>query len=178
MKEQETHDVWGDYAKFLSRRGGYIPPRKGTSNDAAHPPIHPVKCKPMSAFSNDKEWQLYELITKHFLAVCSDDARGQASRIDVALGDEEFHVSGLIINQNNFLEIWGTFEPWCAKTLPRFDGELTLDSLTLESGQTSAPDLISEVELITRMDKVSRYLDDDQSIFSSESEQTPRCMSI
>lgn len=37
---------------------------------------------------------MYELVVRHFLACCSDDARGQRTTIKVEMGGETFTATG------------------------------------------------------------------------------------
>lgn len=74
---QEDHPQWGQYARRLLE-GGFRQPRRGKGDDAAHPAIHPTK--PGTDLQGD-EARIYELITRHFLACCSDDAKVMLSRL-------------------------------------------------------------------------------------------------
>ena len=47
-------------------------PRNGKNDDKAHPPIHPVK-NPNNAKLTGPEQKLFELVCRHFLAICSHD---------------------------------------------------------------------------------------------------------
>ncbi|CBZ54216.1 putative DNA topoisomerase III alpha [Neospora caninum Liverpool] len=80
--------AWGAYAQKLVE-GDFLWPRDGARDDKAHPPIHPLKLMQRSEFEKEDEWktkvnsgglctrlQLYEFITRHFLACC----RGRISR--------------------------------------------------------------------------------------------------
>ena len=52
---------------------------------AAHPPIHPVRCVPPGELESDEERAVYELVTRHFLACCAKDAKGNQTRIKVQI---------------------------------------------------------------------------------------------
>ena len=60
---------------------------------AAHPPIHPVKAVELADLENDEERGVYELITRHFLACCAQDAKGSQTKIkvEIPLGGEVKH---------------------------------------------------------------------------------------
>jgi DNA topoisomerase III len=60
---------------------GYEPPRNGTKDDKAHPPIHPVKSMTRQQAESDLEYKIYELIARHFLACCSKSAVGNETNI-------------------------------------------------------------------------------------------------
>jgi DNA topoisomerase-3 len=52
------------------------PPRRGNQDDKAHPPIHPVKNAERESLEDEKEWKIYELLSRHFLATLSKNAVG------------------------------------------------------------------------------------------------------
>lgn len=74
VSEQCASPAWGAYAQSLVD-GGFQWPRNGSKDDEAHPPIHPTKFLPPGEGEGD-ERALYELIARHFLACCSNDAQG------------------------------------------------------------------------------------------------------
>jgi DNA topoisomerase IA len=57
-------------------------PKAGKTDDQSHPPIHPTK------YTNeltDKHKAIYELIVRHFLATCSDDAIGRETTVHLLI---------------------------------------------------------------------------------------------
>ena len=75
ITEQRAHPDWGAFATRLQDNGGFEFPRSGAGDDNAHPPIHPTKMIPLDQLQGD-ERKLYELVTRHFLAVCSKVSAG------------------------------------------------------------------------------------------------------
>lgn len=151
---QNSNPVWGEYVSQLLDHGGYREPTNGQSDDQAHPPIHPVKSCNRSDFRNDQEWRVYDLITRHFLACCSDDAHGHQTSIAIEMGGELFSVSGLVIQQRNYLDIY-SFDKWTGKQLPELKIADTFYSPSLEivEGKTEPPPLLTEADLIKTMDR-------------------------
>ncbi|KAJ3193188.1 DNA topoisomerase 3-alpha [Irineochytrium annulatum] len=147
----QTQDPrWSAYATGLEN-GGFVFPRGGGHNDQAHPPIHPTKC---GAGLDGDNARLYEFITRRFLACCSANARGHETSVDLVIAGERFTASGLVIQQRNYLEIY-TYDKWNASTLIPFQRNETVQphSLQLVSGKTTGPQLLSEAELISAMEK-------------------------
>ena len=139
-------------------------PRKGKNNDKAHPPIHPTK---VATELNGEDKSVYEFVTKRFLACCSDDALGQKTTVEIEIHGERFtaggsfihmeaalHVVGLQVLARNYLEVY-TYEKWTDAPMPIFQvGELfEPTSLQMTEGKTTAPQLLTEADLITTMDK-------------------------
>ncbi|CAM6099776.1 unnamed protein product [Calypogeia fissa] len=156
VREQIPHFVWGDYAQRLLDPASNLwrQPSDGGHNDKAHPPIHPTRfSQGEHSWSNDHK-RLYELVVRHFLACVSQPAVGYSTSATVDIAGEKFSASGLMITAKNYLEIY-TYENWGASTLPTFDlgQQFIPDSLTLDSGMTGPPPLLSEADLISLMDK-------------------------
>jgi DNA topoisomerase-3 len=157
------NSVWGSFASRLLQRdtGLYAGPRRGTKDDQAHPPIHPLKSAERSDFDNFDEYRVYELVCRHFLACLAKDAKGSASHVEVILSEgragvrEKYHADGLTVLELNWLEIY-PYSKWTSTAvLPvmTVGDQLTVCSLEKTSGQTEAPSAISEPELLTLMDK-------------------------
>ena len=72
--------------------GKFVHPRRGRDNDNSHPPIHPTRYVNNLA---GEEKKLYDFIVRHFLACCSDDARGLETKIEISIASERFHANGL-----------------------------------------------------------------------------------
>ncbi|GAW82104.1 DNA topoisomerase 3 [Plasmodium gonderi] len=154
VHELKKNNIFGFYAKKLTENNNFRQPRKGKLNDKAHPPIHPVKNMNKTENVDEKEWKIYELICRHFLAVCSDDAIGFNSKVIAEIGKEEFFCKGLKIIKKNYLEIY-IYEKWNDKIIPPFQihEEFYPYSLLIEEGITQPPKYLSECDLLSLMDK-------------------------
>ena len=97
---------------------------------------------------------VYELVTRHFLACCGRDAIGDETVVRIRVGQESFSATGLMIMEQNFLEVY-TYMKWSDKSLPVFqEGETIMPTeMLMRSGHTTAPQPLTEYELITLMDK-------------------------
>lgn len=151
LVEQQVGDPrWGNFAQKILADGG-ARPRVGKKTDNAHPPIHPTK-------KNDgltgREANLYELITRHFLACVSKDAVGNETTISIVMNGEEFTATGLVIFELNYLEVY-TYFKWNAKEVPQFQvhEEFVPDSVVMNESRTVPPKLLTESELIALMEK-------------------------
>jgi DNA topoisomerase-3 len=150
---QRADPEWGAYAtSLLDEAGKFVWPRAGRNNDQSHPPIHPTK--PGGELTG-VERSLYELVARHLLACCSDDARGRQTTLVVRVGDDErFQAEGVMIDARNFLDVY-KYVTWSARTLPVFaNGErVQPEALEMLSGQTTAPLPLNEHDLISKMDE-------------------------
>ena len=132
-------------------------PRNGQHDDQAHPPITPCKAVDPNTISNITQRNVYLLVVKHYLACCSRDAVGRETQLTVKIATEEFIATGLMILEKNWLEIYEPWERWSTGQgeIPNLQvgSRVTPHSLVLKDGRTTPPQPISEVELISLMDR-------------------------
>lgn len=142
---------WGPFADSLVTQGRYGVPRLGRNNDKAHPPIHPTKAGGPLAGDDAR---VYEFIVRSYLAACSQDAKGSKTVINAAVGPEHFHTQGVIVTERNYLDVY-PYERWNEREMPDLPQGLELEprELTMGCGKTTAPQLLSESDLIGTMDK-------------------------
>lgn len=156
IQEHRNHSLWGNFATEMAEGGKFMWPRPGGKDDQAHPPIHPTKCVELGDLQNEDERRVYDLITRHFLAACSTDAKGNLStfKIEIPHGGEGFTTTGLMVLERNWLEVYSKYESWGGNKVPTLDVGDTLypSRLMLAQGRTTPPEPISEAELISTMD--------------------------
>jgi len=102
----------------------------------------------------DEEKRVYEFVVRRFLACCSDDAKGELTTVDIVYGPEEFHASGLIVLQRNYLDVY-PYDKWeSSQQLPQYTvGETFIPTeAKMTEGKTSPPGYLTEPELIALMD--------------------------
>ena len=152
IRKQVQDNNWGEYAQGLIN-GGFRTPRSGRNNDQAHPPIHPVNYVNPGTLSLDEK-KVYEFVTRRFLACCSEDAKGEATEIEIEWGNECFHTGGLIVLARNYLEVY-VYDKWeSTQHLPAFTlGEVFEPTeANITGGKTTPPGYLTEPELIGLMD--------------------------
>ena len=153
VQKQTPSEQWGQFAQALIG-GNFKQPREGKNDDKAHPPIHPITFVAPSALDNDGERKVYELVTRRFLACCSDDAKGVATDIDMLYGEETFTAHGVIVLERNYLDVY-PYENWTGTAmLPKFTlGErFEPTEALMTEGKTSPPGYLTEADLIALMD--------------------------
>ncbi|XP_045448692.1 DNA topoisomerase 3-alpha [Melitaea cinxia] len=141
---------WGTFAQNILDSGGPTP-RQGNKSDQAHPPIHPTKYAPNLS---GNEQRLYEFIVRSFLACCSKDAQGQETTVHIEVAKETFSASGLMITARNYLEVY-PYDKWSSKEIHVYEtGQIfNPTSIDMIDGSTSPPNLLTEADLITLMEK-------------------------
>ncbi|KAF9010781.1 prokaryotic type I DNA topoisomerase [Cyathus striatus] len=153
-KQAAENAPWIDFVRrrVLSlQHDDFSPPRKGKNNDKAHPPIHPTNFAGNLAGDEKK---VYEYITRRFLASCSKDAIGYQTTIEVEYGGEQFSATGIIVIERNYLDVY-PYDKWTDCAIPLFDegAEFEPTICEMKEGQTSKPNLLTEADLVTLMDK-------------------------
>ncbi|KAL5714566.1 DNA topoisomerase [Ranunculus cassubicifolius] len=156
VHQQQEHPDWGSYARRLldPEAGLWRNPSRGGHDDKAHPPIHPTKFSAGEATWTDDHRKVYELVVRHFLACVSQPAIGAETTVEIDISGESFSVSGRVILERNYLDVY-RFESWGASTIPKyvFGQQFIPTRLTLDSGVTRPPPLLSEADLLSCMDK-------------------------
>ncbi|KAL4130516.1 hypothetical protein PRIC2_006512 [Phytophthora ramorum] len=154
VRLHETHQQWGNYVtRQLLDGGKYEAPRHGNSDDQAHPPIHPTKSIDVNTLRDPNEKKVYEFVALHFLACCSRDAKGSQTSVVMKILGESFTASGLMVEERNYLDIY-KYEKWNASAIPVYQrGDVFRPStVVMLSGETNPPPLLSEADLISKMD--------------------------
>uniref|UniRef100_A0A4W6DER5 DNA topoisomerase n=1 Tax=Lates calcarifer TaxID=8187 RepID=A0A4W6DER5_LATCA len=152
LVEQQTQSpVWGTFAQQVLDQPGGPNPRQGKNSDQAHPPIHPTK---YTSTLQGNEGRVYEFIVRHFLACISQDAQGQETVVDIDIAQEKFSTSGLMIIARNYLDVY-PYDKWSAKVIPVYEqgSQFQPSAIEMVDGQTSPPQLLTEADLISLMEK-------------------------
>ncbi|XP_054721108.1 DNA topoisomerase 3-alpha-like [Uloborus diversus] len=150
LVEMQCEDPnWGAFAQRVLEEGPN--PRQGNKTDNAHPPIHPTKYI-NTLQGNEKT--VYELVVRHFLACVSKDAEGRETTVEIDVNNERFAVNGLIIIARNYLEVY-PYERWNAKIIGHYELNENFQptSIEMSESETSAPELLTEADLIGLMEK-------------------------
>uniref|UniRef100_A0A665TQN7 DNA topoisomerase n=1 Tax=Echeneis naucrates TaxID=173247 RepID=A0A665TQN7_ECHNA len=152
LVEQQTQSTdWGTFAQRVLDQPGGPNPRQGKNSDQAHPPIHPTK---YTDTLQGNEGRVYEFIVRHFLACVSQDALGQETIVDIDIAQEKFSASGLMIIARNYLDVY-PYDRWSTKVIPVYEqgSQFQPSAIEMVDGQTSPPQLLTEADLISLMEK-------------------------
>ncbi|XP_019744278.1 DNA topoisomerase 3-alpha [Hippocampus comes] len=151
VEEQMQNPDWGAFAQRVLEQPGGPNPRQGKNSDQAHPPIHPTKH--INTLQGN-EGRVYEFVVRHFLACLSQDALGQETVVDIDIAQEKFSTSGLMIVARNYLDVY-PYDRWSAKVIPVYEqgSQFQPSAIEMVDGQTSPPQLLTEADLISLMEK-------------------------
>mmetsp|Transcript_14337 Transcript_14337/g.26973 ORF Transcript_14337/g.26973 Transcript_14337/m.26973 type:complete len:824 (-) Transcript_14337:117-2588(-) len=140
----------GDVAEGLLE-SQFKAPRKG-KDEGDHPPITPVRLASRSEL-NDSEWAVYELITRHYLATVSPNAKYFRLLVTFQAGSEIFTLDGSVTTDPGF----GRAAPWALardREIPEFRAGETarIAGFECDTSFTSPPPNISESDLLSLME--------------------------
>ncbi|MDO8647144.1 MAG: DNA topoisomerase I [Candidatus Diapherotrites archaeon] len=88
--------------KILSK--GKLDPSKGKETKD-HPPIHPEMPAQKSKL-NDKQWKVYELVVRRFLATLSEPCETENLSVEISLNKEPFLAKGQLITKMGWKEFY------------------------------------------------------------------------
>jgi len=137
---------------------GKIIPRNGTKEAHDHPPIHPIRSASKKditgAISLARGWDVYDLITCHFLANLMPPAVFEKTRLEILIRDELFDSTGSVQIYAGWLRVY-PFETKNDKLLPlvREGQDIGVKKITNTRSKTSPPKKLTEAELLTLMNK-------------------------
>ena len=117
IKFQTNDPSWGAFATQLVAPNGHPDARNGKKTDEAHPPIHPTK--PAQGLQGDEK-QIYDLVTRHFLACCSRNAKAQETKVEIQIDTETFAASGRMVTDRGYLEVY-PYENWGNNSIPLYE---------------------------------------------------------
>ena len=128
-------------------------PSRGDKRTTDHPPIYPTG-GPKRAELGDREWRLYELVARRFLATLADEGLMESNRVDVELSGEPFFARGSRVVRAGWLDLY-PYSRQKDQELPLLhQGDLVqLLDKQLEAKETQPPTRYGQGTLIELMEK-------------------------
>ncbi|MFH0955382.1 MAG: DNA topoisomerase I [Candidatus Micrarchaeota archaeon] len=143
-----------DFAPLVQkiRLLGKLNPSKGKETKD-HPPIHPVAFASKERLT-EKQWRVYELICRRFLATLAEEAVTLNTRVELLLKKEPFIANGQVIQKLGWKEFYpySSLEETILPKLEKGDQARLLDLTSLEK-QTLPPPRYSQSALIKLMEE-------------------------
>ena len=128
-------------------------PSRGDKRTTDHPPIYPTG-SPRKGELSDRDWRIYELVARRFMATLADDAVMESNRVDLAVGREPFVSRGSRVVHAG----WFEYYPYSRQKdleLPLLnkDDLVELVDKQLEAKETQPPSRYGQGTLIELMEK-------------------------
>ncbi len=145
----------------LAQRLAALPeltPTRGKKEATDHPPIHPTALAEPGRFKageGSREWKIYELVCRRFMATLAPAAVQESTRIDIDAAGEPFFVRGTVVKEPGWLEYY----PYSRKKdeeVPALEEgeELRLVRPETEDKETQPPGRYGQSKLIQEMEKL------------------------
>lgn len=128
-------------------------PSRGDRRTTDHPPIYPTG-SPRRNELDDKQWRIYELVVRRFLATLADEALVDSNRVDISIGGEPFVARGSRVVSAGWLDYYPYGRQKDAE-LPLLakDDLVQLVDKQLEAKETQPPPRYGQGTLIELMEK-------------------------
>jgi DNA topoisomerase-1 len=128
-------------------------PSRGDKRTTDHPPIYPTGA-PQRGQLGDRDWRIYELVVRRFMATLADEAVTESNRVDLDLDGEPFFARGSRVVKAGWLEYY----PYSRQKdleLPLLEkgDEVRLVNKDLEAKETQPPARYGQGTLIELMEK-------------------------
>ncbi len=127
-------------------------PSRGKRSTTDHPPIHPVEAAKKGELKGHS-WDVYELVTRRFLATLAPSCVSRTTKVDLDIGGEQFESEGYNIISPG----WRKYYPYYrAKevTLPALNVGDEADVLRIHNSEkkTAPPERYSQGTLVKKME--------------------------
>lgn len=128
-------------------------PSRGDKRTTDHPPIYPTGTVRRGELG-DREWRLYELVARRFMATLADEAVMESNRVDLVLSGEPFFARGNLVVSAGWLEYY-PYGRQKDSDLPLLhkDQVVKLVDKELEAKETQPPPRYGQGTLIELMEK-------------------------
>jgi len=138
--------------KLLLKKSS-LKPNEGKKEDPAHPAIYPTGIKP-AKLEKDKS-NVYELITRRFLATFGDPAVRETVKIKIDCKEEIFIAKGTTTIEPGWHLLYQRFTPSKEEELPllKEKQEIDIKKLTFHDKETLPPKRYTEASIIKALEK-------------------------
>jgi DNA topoisomerase I len=126
---------------------------RGDKRTTDHPPIYPTG-SPRRGELGDREWRLYELVVRRFMATLADDAVMESNRVDVGITGEPFVARGSRVVSAGWLDYYPYSRQKDSELPLLHEGDLVdLVDKQLDARETQPPARYGQGTLIELMEK-------------------------
>lgn len=158
-----THSLYGGYTRDLFKNNR-INPRQGRKNAGDHSPISPLKSLEPSAnvFENKLQEQVYNLITRHYLALFGEKAEESETRVLFDIKGEKFLGQFKTLLKQGFYIIAPFLSPKYSAPMPMITQyidpnlkkpKFPINKINFEEKETQPPPRYTDTSLLQLMEQ-------------------------
>jgi DNA topoisomerase-1 len=127
-------------------------PSRGKKSTTDHPPIHPVEAATKGELKGQR-WDVYELVTRRFLATLAPNCQSRTTKVDLDIGGEPFESEGYAILSPGWRKYYPYYKAKEVELPPLKVGD-SPEVLRIHSAEkkTAPPDRYSQGSLIKKME--------------------------
>ena len=154
LNQLRSHSNYGNYTNnlFTLNRTN---PTKGTKDAGDHPPITPLESVELtsSKFENKLQVKVYDLLTRHYLALFGEKATESKQILKLLIKDEPFKSEFVSLISEGFLEIAPFLKPQYQTNIQISTNVIPIQEIIFEEKFTQPPPRYTDTSLIKLMEK-------------------------
>ena len=148
------HSLYGRYTSklFKAKR---INPTKGKKDEGDHPPITPLESIELTAsiFENDLQKKVYDLLTRHYLALFGENATESKQDLKLEIKEEPFYSKVVSLVNEGFYEIAPFLKPHYENEIKIIGNKIAIKEITFNKKKTKPLPHYSDPSLLKLMEK-------------------------
>ena len=154
LKKFTLHSKFKDYTLNLLK-DKRMTPTKGKKDLGDHPPITPLESLEFDnlKFENNIQIKVYELLTRHYLALFGESALESKQRLKILIKEEPFVAQLVSLISPGFLEIAPFLKPKYEKEIQITGDEIPVKEIKFEQKETKPPPRYTDTSLLKLMEK-------------------------
>lgn len=154
LKKFTLHSKFKDYTLNLLK-DKRMTPSKGKKDMGDHPPITPLESLEVDnlKFENNIQKKVYELLTRHYLALFGESALESKQRLKILIKDEPFVAQLVSLISPGFLEIAPFLKPKYEKEIQITGDEIPVKEIIFEQKKTKPRPRYTDTSLLKLMEK-------------------------
>ena len=154
LKKFTLHSKFKDYTLNLLK-DKRMTPTKGKKDMGDHPPITPLESLEFDnlKFENNIQIKVYELLTRHYLALFGESALESKQRLKILIKEEPFVAQLVSLISPGFLEIAPFLKPKYEKEIQITGDEIPVKEIIFEQKKTKPRPRYTDTSLLKLMEK-------------------------
>ncbi len=149
-----SHSQYGKYTSDLFREKRFKP-TNGRIDAGDHPPITPIESVEQTSLKFETEIQkkVYDLITRHYLALFGKNAEESKATLKLLIRDEPFSSQRVTLVYDGFLEIAPFLKRPYDSEIKIVGNEIPVKEILINLKQTKPPPQYSDTNLLKLMER-------------------------